>query len=48
MRIFQQVSLSLPIDRSADHELDIKGFGEIEIGDWCFDLATPDQCRRGE
>lgn len=30
-RVFRKVGLSLPIDGSADHELDIKGFGEIDI-----------------
>lgn len=36
------VGLSLPvyIDGSADHELGIKGFAGIEIGDWRRDLAT--------
>lgn len=33
-RVFRKVGLSLPIDGSADHELDIKGFSEIDIGDW--------------
>lgn len=33
-RVFRKVGLSLPIDGSADHELDIKGFGEIDIGNW--------------
>lgn len=33
-RVFRKVGLSLPIDGSADHELDIKGFCGIDIGDW--------------
>lgn len=33
-RVFRKVGLSLLIDGSADHELDIKGFSEIDIGDW--------------
>lgn len=32
--VFRKVGLSLPIDGSADHELDIKGFAGIAIGDW--------------
>lgn len=32
--VFRKVGLSLPIDGSADHELDIKGFAGIVIGDW--------------
>lgn len=31
--VFRKVGLSLSIDGSEDHELDIKGFSEIEIGD---------------
>lgn len=38
--MFRKVGLSLPIDGSADHEFDIKGFAEIEVGDWHIDLAT--------
>lgn len=33
-RIFRKVGLSLPIDGSADAELDIKGFHDVYIGDW--------------
>lgn len=32
--VFRKVGLSLPIDGSADHEPDIKGFSGIDIGDW--------------
>ena len=32
--VFKNVGLSLPADGSKDKELDIKGFEEIEIGDW--------------
>lgn len=37
-----KVWLSLPIDGSADHELDIKGFDpeDLEIGDWRIDLES--------
>lgn len=30
---FKKVGLSLPIDRSEDHELDIKGFARTAVGD---------------
>jgi len=33
-RSFRKVGLSLPPDGSCDDELDIKGFGGLEIGDW--------------
>lgn len=33
-RVFRKVGLSLPIDGSADCELDIKGFSGLDIGDW--------------
>lgn len=32
-KVFRKVGLSLPVDGSADHELDIKGFAGLEIGD---------------
>jgi hypothetical protein len=35
-KVFRKVGLSLPIDGSADHELDIKGLQEIEVGDWTW------------
>ncbi|PUU75421.1 hypothetical protein B9Z19DRAFT_1067453 [Tuber borchii] len=35
--VFRKVGLSLPADGSNDKELDIKGFGDIEIGDWKID-----------
>jgi len=31
---FRKLGLSLPIDRSSDHELDMKGFENLEIGNW--------------
>ncbi|RPA89182.1 hypothetical protein L873DRAFT_1849434 [Choiromyces venosus 120613-1] len=33
-RVFRKVGLSLPIDGSADSELDIKGFTGLTIGNW--------------
>lgn len=42
-RVFRKLGLSLPIDRSADHEIDIKGFQEIEVEDWSRDLNEEDQ-----
>jgi len=39
---FRKLGLSLPIDGSSDHELDIKGFSELEIGDWTQDLSLLD------
>lgn len=41
-RVFRKVGLSLPIDGSADHELDIKGFSGIDIGDWKTSNDHPD------
>lgn len=41
--VFRKVGLALPVDGSADHELDIKGFSGIEIGDWKRgDLDVPE------
>lgn len=37
-RAFWKIGLSLPIDGSADDQLHIKGFSNIEIGDWKQDL----------
>lgn len=42
--VFRKVVLSLAIDASKDHKFDIKGFLEVEIGDWteCVsDLPNP-------
>ena len=39
-RSFRKVGLTLPIDGSLDHELDIKGFMSLEIGDWRQDLGA--------
>jgi len=36
------VGLSLPIDGSSDHELDIKDFENLEIGNWEEDLESLD------
>lgn len=41
-KAFRIIGLSLPIDGSADHELDIKGFSEIDIGDWKTEKYQPD------
>jgi len=40
---FRNVGLSLPIDGSSDSMLDIKGFGNLQIGDWRQDLRTLDE-----
>ena len=34
--------MSLPIDCSSDHELDIKGFENLEIGNWQEDSGSLD------
>jgi len=39
-RSFRKVGLSLPIDGSADNELDIKGLTNLRIGDWRGDLQA--------
>ena len=39
---FRKLGLSLPIDGSQDHELDIKGFTSIDIGNWKEDLVSLD------
>jgi len=39
-RIFRKVELSLPIDGSADGELDIKGFQRLEIGNWRNEIGV--------
>jgi len=39
---FRKFGLSLPIDGSSDHELDIKGFSELEFGEWTEDLSLLD------
>jgi hypothetical protein len=33
-RAFKQVGLGLPIDGSRDHEIKIKDFLEVEVGNW--------------
>ncbi|RPB07380.1 hypothetical protein P167DRAFT_579326 [Morchella conica CCBAS932] len=40
---FRNVGLSLPVDGSEEWALRIKGFEEIEIGDWRRQLEVPDQ-----
>jgi len=39
---FRKLGLSLPIDRSLDHELDINAFENLEIGNWQEDLGSLD------
>ena len=39
---FRKVGLALPIDGTFDHELDIKGFTDLEIGNWREDLDALD------
>jgi hypothetical protein len=34
MQAFQQVGLGLPIDGSRDHELKIKDFPDVQVGNW--------------
>lgn len=41
-RAFKKVGLPLPIDGSEDHELEIKGFSVINIGDWKVQKNQPD------
>jgi hypothetical protein len=31
---FRQVGLGLPIDGSRDHEIKIKDFVDVQVGDW--------------
>jgi len=40
---FRKTGLSLPIDGSLDSELDIKGFTNLEIGNWREDFVLPDE-----
>lgn len=42
-RSFHQKGLSLPINRSVDSELDIKGFKNLDIGNWREDFVLPDE-----
>lgn len=42
-KVFRKVGLSLPVDGSCDHELDIKGFSGLEIGDWHADYGVIDE-----
>ena len=42
-RSFHKTGLSLPINGSLDSELDIKGFTNLEIGDWREDFVLPDE-----
>jgi len=39
---FRKVGLALPIDGTFDHKLDIKGFTDLEIGNWGDDLDALD------
>jgi len=41
-RVFRKVGLSLPANGSCDAELDIKGFGDLVIGDWSNDYQVID------
>ena len=34
------VGMSLPVDGSCDHELKVKGFSNLEIGDWTQDYSA--------
>lgn len=46
-KVFRKVGLFLPIDGSADCELDIKGFMELNIGDWRRVKATGSSVNMG-
>jgi len=41
-RSFWKVGLSLPINRSLDYKLDIKGFTSLAIGNWREDFVSLD------
>lgn len=45
--MFRKLGLSLSIDGSSDHELNINGFQDIEIADWNHDLKEVDQLTDG-
>ena len=34
------VGMSLPVDGSCDHKLKVKGFSNLEIGDWTQDYSA--------
>jgi len=42
-RSFHKTGLSLPINGSLDSELDIKGFTNLEIGNWREDFVLADE-----
>jgi len=42
-RSFRKTGLSLPINGSLDSELDIKGFTNLEIGNWREDFVLADE-----
>jgi len=42
-RSFRKTGLSLPLDGCLDSELDIKGFTNLEIGNWREDFVLPDE-----
>ena len=42
-RVFRQVGLSLPVDGTSDSELKIKGFPEVEVGDWHRDYEEVEE-----
>ena len=39
---FKQVGLGLPIDGSQDHEIKIKDFPEVQVGNWTYWQPTKD------
>jgi len=42
-KVFWKRGLSLPSNGTCDHEFDIKGFSELEIGDWHVDYGAVDE-----
>ena len=38
---FRDLGVTLPVDGSKDHEIRIKGFNQVAIGDWTKDLPLP-------
>jgi len=38
---FRDLGVTLPVDGSKDHEIRIKGFNQVAIGDWNKDLPLP-------
>ena len=41
------VGMSLPVDGSCGHELKVKGFSNLEIGDWTQDYSADTTTSQG-